>query len=110
MPGFFCRRRSRLARIWHCHDPAASKGSHWHEPDCITLVFLGGGSAMDRSDGTGTSSSGKPKIWRDIRARLCAVQSGPQWLPHGYRRNQRRMGRLLIAELLRDQRMTARRG
>ena len=59
---------------------------------------------MGRSDTAGTSSQDKPKIWRDIRARLCRMQSVPQWLPQGYRRNQRRLGRLLIAELLRDQR------
>jgi hypothetical protein len=59
---------------------------------------------MHRSDAAGTASQGQPKIWREIRARLCAMQRTPQWLPHCYRRNQRRMGRLLIAELLRDQR------
>jgi hypothetical protein len=58
------------------------------------------------SDTAGTSQ-GKPKIWRDIRARLSAIQGEPQWLPAGHRRNQRRLCHLLIAEMLRDQRTTA---
>ncbi|MFN3347540.1 hypothetical protein [Pseudorhodoplanes sp.] len=62
---------------------------------------------MNRSDAAGTLSQGKPKVWREIRARLCNMQSQPQWLPQGYRRNQRRLGRLLIAELLRDRRAAA---
>jgi hypothetical protein len=51
-------------------------------------------------------SQGKPKIWREIRARLSTIQDQPQWLPPGHRRNQRRLCRLLIAEMLRDQRTT----
>ena len=65
---------------------------------------------MKRSDPARATAPDKPKIWREIRARLCAIRSEPQWLPHGYRRNQSRLGRLLIAEVLRDERATAQHG
>jgi hypothetical protein len=65
---------------------------------------------MERSDAAKAIAQDKPKIWREIRARLCATQNGPQWLPAGYRRSQQRLCRLLIAEMLRDQQTTTQNG
>ena len=65
---------------------------------------------MERSGATKLIAQDNPKIWREIRARLCAMRSGPQWLPPGDRRNRRRLCSLLIAEVLRDQRATAQNG
>jgi hypothetical protein len=65
---------------------------------------------MERSGAAKVIAQDNPKIWREIRARLCAMRSGPQWLKPGDRRNQRRLCRLLIDEVLRDQRTTAQNG
>ena len=42
-------------------------------------------------------------LWREIKARLSRTQSEPQWLSPGQRRSRRRMYRMLIAQLLRDE-------
>lgn len=65
---------------------------------------------MERSGAAEAIAQDKPKIWREIKARLCGMQRQPQWLPSGHRRNQRRLCRLLIIELLRDQRTTKQTG
>jgi hypothetical protein len=44
-------------------------------------------------------------IWREIRARLSANGTKTQWLPARHRRIQRRLYRLLMAELLRDHKL-----
>jgi hypothetical protein len=59
---------------------------------------------MSLSDEAKATSQSKPKIWREIRARLSSAPSEPQW--SGHRRSERRLRRLLIAELLLDQRTT----
>lgn len=59
--------------------------------------------AMSLSDAAKATAHSKPTIWREIKARLSTARPGPQWLPSGQSRNQRRLCRLLIAELLRDE-------
>jgi hypothetical protein len=62
-----------------------------------------GMTAMSLSDAAKAIAHSKPTIWREIKARLSTARTGPQWLSSSQRRNQRRLCRLLIAELLRDQ-------
>jgi hypothetical protein len=58
---------------------------------------------MSLSDAVKATAHGKPTVWREIKARLSTTRTEPQWLSSGPRRNQRRLCRLLIAELLRDE-------
>jgi hypothetical protein len=59
--------------------------------------------AMSLSDAAKATAHNKPTIWRDIKARLSTARNQPQWLSSGQRRSRRRLCRLLIAELLRDE-------
>jgi hypothetical protein len=63
---------------------------------------------MDLSDAAKATARSKPTIWREIKARLSVARTEPQWLSSSHRRS-RRLCRLLIAELLRDQLTTAER-
>lgn len=65
---------------------------------------------MSLSDAARADSQGEPKVWREIRARLSAIRNEPKWLSSGHRRTERRLCRLLIAEMLRDERVAAQRG
>ncbi|MGV3634273.1 MAG: hypothetical protein ACO1NY_07965 [Pseudorhodoplanes sp.] len=58
---------------------------------------------MSLTDAARASAHNKPTIWRDIKARLSSPRDEPQWLSSGQRRNRRRLCRMLIAELLRDE-------
>jgi hypothetical protein len=61
---------------------------------------------MSLSDAAKPASQSKP-IWREIRARLTMSKDEPRWLSSGPRRSRRRLCRLLIAELLRDEATSA---
>jgi hypothetical protein len=58
---------------------------------------------MSHSDTAKATAHSKPTIWREIKARLSTGRAEPQWLSSGPRRNRRRLCRLLIAEVLRDE-------
>jgi hypothetical protein len=58
---------------------------------------------MSLSDAARATTHSKPTIWREIKARLSAARSEPQWLSSGQRRSRRRLCRILIAELLREE-------
>jgi hypothetical protein len=58
---------------------------------------------MSLSDTAKATAHNKPTIWREIKARLSTTRTDPQWLSSGARRSQRRLCRMLIAELLRDE-------
>lgn len=64
---------------------------------------------MSLSDAAGAASPNERKVWREIRSRLSALRTEPKWLISGHRRTERRLCRLLIAELLRDERVAAQR-
>ncbi|MGD9924320.1 MAG: hypothetical protein AB7V13_23190 [Pseudorhodoplanes sp.] len=58
---------------------------------------------MSLSDATKATAHGKPTIWREIKARLSATPTGPQWLSSAQRRSRRRLFRMLMVEVLRDE-------
>jgi hypothetical protein len=58
---------------------------------------------MSLSDAARATAHSKPTIWREIKARLSSTRNEPQWLSFGQRRSRRRICRMLIAELLRDE-------
>lgn len=68
-----------------------------------------GGMAMSLSDTAKATAHSKPTIWREIKTRLSTARGEPQWLSSGQRRSRRRLCRLLIAELLRDELSASRR-
>jgi hypothetical protein len=65
--------------------------------------------AMSLSDTAKATAHSKPTIWREIKAQLSTARGEPQWLSYGQRRSRRRLCRLLIAELLRDELSASRR-
>jgi hypothetical protein len=62
---------------------------------------------MSLSDAARATVHSKPTIWREIKARL--TRDEPHWLSSGQRRSRRRLCRMLIAELLRDELSVGRR-
>jgi hypothetical protein len=58
---------------------------------------------MSLSDAANVTAHKKPTVWREIKARLSTIPSEPQWLSSVQRRSRRRLCRMLMVELLRDQ-------
>jgi hypothetical protein len=66
------------------------------------------GMVMSLSDAASAASPDERKVWREIRSRLLSLRNEPKWLSSGHRRTERRLCRLLIVEMQRDQRSAAR--
>jgi hypothetical protein len=65
------------------------------------------GMVMGYPDAARADSQHERKVWREIRSRLSAIRNEPKWLTSGHRRTERRLCRLLIAEMLRDEKTAA---